>query len=218
MNIAGLLHIGDVLVILLLWAMMFAIQKLVHRFIYLLPYQKIKSQSVLNKFNILLWTFFALLSILYLGNKSLLFTIFIVVAVALAFWSFWRDFFAYVIIQFNNELTVNERIKWQNISGVVKRLTTRNIYVETDNGKMEIIPLHLFVSNTYTKMQQINRPLLHTFTVPADVDAGYIRKQLFINPWVIKHMPVNIEKTAEGYKVSCYTFNKDAALNIAVKV
>ncbi len=217
MNIVGLLHIGDVLIILFLWIMMFAIQKLVHRFIYLLPYQKVKSQAALNKFNILLWTFFALLSVLYLGNKSLVFTIFIVIALALAFWSFWRDFFAYVVIQFNNELAVNDKIRWQHISGVIKRITTRNIYLETDNGKTEIIPLHLFVSNTYTKMQQTNRPLRHTFTVLSASGAGHIRRQLAVNPWVIKHLPVTIEKTDNGYKVSCYTFNKESALNIEVK-
>jgi small-conductance mechanosensitive channel len=189
----------------------------VHRFIYLLPYQTIKSQSALNKFNVLLWTFFVLLSTLYLGNKSLLFTIFIVVAIVLAFWSFWRNFFAYVVIQFNNELTANERIKWQGISGVVKRLTTRNIYLETDAGKMEIIPLYLFVSKTYTKMQQINRPLLHTFTVSSKEDVQHIRQKLFANPWVIKHLPVNIEKNDEGYKVSCYTFNKNTALYITME-
>ena len=165
MNIVGLLHIGDILVILILWGILFVIQKVVLRFIHLLPFKIVKQSSFVKKVNIVLWTFFALLSVLYLGNKSLLFTVFLLIAVALAFWSFWRDFFANIVIQFNNELKENEKIKWKEITGTIKQITTRNIYLETDDGKMEIIPLHLFVSDAYTKLQQVNKPLKYSFSV-----------------------------------------------------
>ena len=216
MNIVGLLHIGDVFIILLLWAATFAVQKVAYRLLRLLPYRQTKSEVFYNRFNIILWSFFVLLSLLYLGNKSLVFTIFLVVSAALAFWSFWRDFFAYIVLQFNNEIKVGEKIKWQTMSGTVKRISTRNIYIETDAGKMEIIPLHLFVANTYTKVQQINRPYKFSFKVSAEKTSDEIKRKLFANPWVIKHLPVVVEKNEDGFTVTCFTFDKDASLMISI--
>lgn len=216
MNITGLLHIGDFFVVLILWAIWFAIDRLVLKFVHILPIKAVKSTSFTHKLKIVLWIFFALLSVLYLANKSLLLTVFLLVAVALALWSFWRDFFAYIVIQFNNELKENEKIKWKDLTGTVKQITTRNLYLETDDGKMEIIPLHLFTTAAYTKLQQVNKPVKYSFYVQDLKQPEEIKKKLFMSPWVIKHLPIIIEKQDNAYKVTCYTFDKNTSLKIGI--
>lgn len=169
-----------------------------------------KIRKNFQKLEFLVWALFLTIVLFYAIKSSILVTLTLLLIVTLAFFIFWKNYFAGIPIKFGSNFDLGDSISVNGISGVVTGLGNTNITILSTIGEETLIPYSALKSEIKIKQKSIPKVLYKTMVIEGENDSSHAYKQklqnlLNANPYIIVTKPYSIsieeDKTTAGFHV-----------------
>ena len=171
-------------------------------------------QKSFARTEIIVWMVYVITVIYFALVKSLPVTMVLLALVVFAFFDFWKNYFAGIILKFGDKLQCGDSITVNEHTGTIVEFGNRAIKMMSDIGEEMLIPYRLV--NTEVKIGQKSTPktLLKTFVLENEGNKQVGTKQkiesaIYNNPWIIISNPVNVMLEGEKATLSFYVLNKE---------
>jgi len=167
-----------------------------------------------DKVEIVVWTVFVMVFIYYSLLSSLLVTVILLLLTVFAFYDFWKNYFAGIILRFSDKIQPGDSITVNDYSGKIIEFGNRALKMVSSGGEEILIPYQRI--NAAIKIGQKNVPkvLFKTFVLEGVVKdhakaKQQLEKALFNNPWIIISKPVTIALEEQRASLSFHVLNND---------
>lgn len=193
-NQVGSIRIQSVVLLLLIAAALFVMFYTYKK--YIVPYlgsrkEVSKAQVVRYRVEVAVWAAFAVFGVYQLLTDSLYITGVMLIIVILAFRNFWKDLFAGIAFKVQNRFKENDPIRFEDYSGIIEQVGTRNITIKTDDEETIIVPFRRLSEGLLIKRQAkgklySGKILLHIQANNAEEMLSDVSTWLQVCPWAIK--------------------------------
>jgi len=159
--------------LLILAILLYLLLKLLKKYLPVLP-KKEKYRKLFNKqiqaFELIIWVLFiSIFTNKILTTNFIISSIIILLLLISVLFFGWFDIKNLVAgISFklhNNNIKVNDSIKFNEITGIVKEFGKQNIEIETNNGEIYFIPYSKIKENVFCKLSNTEQSYLYEFQI-----------------------------------------------------
>jgi uncharacterized membrane protein len=155
-NQVGNIRIQSVVLLLLIAAALFVLFYSYKK--YVVPYlgsrkEVSKAQVLRYRVEIAVWSTYAVFGVYQLLTDSLYITGVMLIIVILAFRNFWKDLFAGITFKIQNRFKENDPIRFENYSGIIEQIGTRNLLIKTDDEETIVVPFRRLSEGLLVKRQ-----------------------------------------------------------------
>jgi len=168
------------------------------------------------------WFLFSMFALYRLLLVSPTITIVFVTILIVLSWSFWKDFFAGLLLRIERSVEVGDLIRINEGDNttqedIVQKISYRNITVKRANGEFVLIPYHKLSELSMTKSHREGKLFRQIFTVEMTKMDQLTAKELLLqilyeNPWVVPAQKPLIEHIGNGiFQVTAFASDKDAS-------
>ena len=171
-------------------------------------------QKAFKRLEIIAWAVYAIVVIYYSLLSSLLVTAILLALILFAFFDFWRNFFAGLVIRFGDKIQVGDSITTNDTSGKIIAFDARAMRILNALGEEVIIPYQRINAEVRIAQKRLPKVLFKTFVLEGVVQDYAKAKQqleaaLYQNPWIILSKPINIALEDQRASLSYYVLNND---------
>ena len=171
-------------------------------------------QKSFARTEIIVWMVYVIAVIYFALVKSLPVTMVLLALVVFAFFDFWKNYFAGIILKFGDKLQLGDSITVNDHSGKIVEFGNRAMKMMSDIGEEMLIPYRLVNSEVKIGQKSTPKTLLKTFVLEnkGNKEMGMkqkIEKAIYNNPWIIISNPVNVMLEGEKATLSFYVLNKE---------
>jgi len=140
-----------------------------------------------------IWLVYLLTSAIFFLKHNIVFSVLLFLFLSLLF--YWysrfalRDFIAGLVFKSENQFSISDIIEVGDFTGEIKKFHYRNIEIETEKGKMILIPYSVLLGITGSPRNISDTVLTYSFeiTIPAklpfDKITEQLRKYIYSLPW-----------------------------------
>ena len=171
----------------------------------------------------LTWVFYLLASAVFFLKHNIVFSAVLFILILLLF--FWyarfalRDYVAGIVFKSENRFLLHDIIEADGIKGEIRKFHYRNIELETDNGKLVLVPYSLLLGIVGSPQSVGDSVLNYSFEISIsgkksfDIVAENLKKFILTLPWAtIKNEP-RIQLIIENndyitLKITLYSFDE----------
>lgn len=171
-------------------------------------------QKSVDRLEIICWAIYFIVLIYNALMMSLAVTTILLVVISLAFFDFWKNYFAGIILKFSDKLQLGDVISVNELRGKVIAFGSRDLKIVSTIGEEILIPYQLI--NTEVKIAQKRTPkiLYKTFIFEEAIGANLsakdkLTKAVYANPWIIISRPVNIALEEDHVTLSFYVLSNE---------
>jgi small conductance mechanosensitive channel len=118
-----------------------------------------------------------------------------------------ENFLAGLLLAFSRPYKVGSMIESESVKGVVKNMTMRQTTVESDNGKIILVPNSNIVNNPLIKYSHEDNYLRQEFTINVSIDD--VEKAVKLIAECINKFDVVLKKTDKQVKVNIDSLSAD---------
>lgn len=170
--------------------------------------------KTLGRVEIVVWTVYIMAVIYFSLLNSLLVTVILLALVVFAFFDFWKNYFAGIILRFSDKIQVGDSITINDYSGKIIKFGNRALKMISPIGEEILIPYHRINAEVKIGQKRVPKVLFKTFVLEGVVkDYAKAKQQLekvaYKNPWIIISKPITIALEDQRASLSFYVLNND---------
>lgn len=170
--------------------------------------------ETIDRVEIVVWIVFVMVFIYYSLLSSLLVTVILLALAVIAFYDFWKNYFAGIILRFSAKIQVGDTITINDYSGKIMEFGNRALKMISPIGEEILIPYQRINAELKIGQKHVPKVLNKTFVLEGAVK-GHVRakqqleKALYKNPWIIISKPISIALEDQRATLSFYVLNND---------
>lgn len=154
-------------------------------------------QKTLRRIELLAWAIYVAVGIYFSLKVSLVITLALLALVSLAFFDFWRNFFAGIVLKFGDNFQLGDFITINGYSGTVAGFGNRTLKIVTTAGEEILSPYSLVKHEIKIEQKQLPKTLFKTLEIenlpPEKKDWHQaLTAAIYANPWIIISNPVEV--------------------------
>ena len=176
---------------------------------------------------IIIWIAFSFWALNYLFRETELYLLItastIILLISVSGWYLFRDFFSGIILKSENAFEPGQKIQTDVASGIIRKLGSRSMEIETKEGELVKIPYTLLSSVKLIKPADYEKGVGYVIRLnissryPAVNIKNLLEKRILEMPWIISGEGINVllnKKDKEHYiaEIQFHSLSQETAL------
>ncbi len=173
-----------------------------------------KHEQKLQKIEFVVWACFLFLTIYLALRGNLIVSLIILLLVILAFFKFWKNYFAGIVIKFTNKFEIGDSITINDVKGNIIEMGLTNLVLATAEGTEVLLPYSKLDKEIKIEQKSSPKILSKSMFIPDFYLKTSAQKQellnlLSSNPWLILSKPIQISGDEKGTNLSFFVINNE---------
>jgi len=180
----------------------------------ILKRDRYKHEQKIQKIEFIVWAVFLLIVIYFALTRNVIITITVLALLGLAFYKFWKNYFAGIVIKFTNKFEMGDSITIDSLKGNIIEMGFTSLILATAEGTEVILPYSNL--DRQIKIEQKSSPkilsksmFIPDFYLRTSDQKTKLINLLSANPWIILSKPINLSTDEKGTNLSFFVMNNE---------